>query len=66
MRENGGRWEWEEGSVHIGGEDVTKVVDGSSLGIVVGEGAVIGLPIGLDEAVDVQSVDVVEEGPILQ
>jgi len=52
--------------VHIGGENVSKVVDSSSLGVMVGEGAIASLPISLDKAIDVQGVDMVEEGAILQ
>ncbi len=36
MREDGGRWEWGEGIVHIGGKDVMKVANSSRLSFKVG------------------------------
>ena len=66
MGENRGRGEWGEGVQHIEGEDVMKAADSTSPGVIVGEGAVAGLPIGLDEVVDVEGIDMVEEGAVLQ
>jgi len=66
VRKDGGGREWGEGIVHVGGENVSKVVDSSSPGVMVGEGAIASLPISLDKAIDVQGVDMVEEGAILQ
>ena len=42
------------------------MVDSTRPGLKVREGAVIGLPIGLDIPVDVEGVYVVEEGAVLQ
>ena len=39
--------------MHVRGKDIIKAVNGSSLGIVVSEGAVVSLPISLDKVVDV-------------
>ncbi len=66
MREDRGRWEWREGVMHIGGKDITEVANSSRLGLKVCDGAVTCLPISLDEAVDVQGIDIMEEGPIFQ
>ena len=52
--------------MHIGGKDITEVANSSRLGLKVCDGAVTCLPISLDKVVDIQSVDVMEEGPIFQ
>ncbi len=63
-REDRGGWERGEGIKYIGGEDVGEAANSSSPGLKVGKGAIAGLSIGLDEAVDIHGVNVVEEGPI--
>jgi len=66
MGKDGRGWEWREGIVHVGGEDIIEAADGSRLGFKVCDSAVTCLPISLDKVVDIQSVDVMEEGPIFQ
>ncbi len=53
MGENRGGREWGEGAEHVEGEDVTEAVDRTGPGLEVCEGAVAGLPISLDKAIDV-------------
>ena len=65
MGKDGRGWEWREGIVHVGGEDISEATYSASPGLEVCEGSVAGLPISLDEAVDIQGVYVVEEGTIL-
>jgi len=64
--ENGGGWEWGEGIMHVGGKEVSKVVHGPRPGFEVCQGVITSLTASLNEVVDIQSVDVVEEGTILQ
>ncbi len=52
--------------MHVWSKDILEAVDGARLGVEVCEGAVVGLPISLDKAVDVKGIDIVEEGTILQ
>ncbi len=53
MGENRGGQEWREGTEHVGGKDIAKAVDCTRPGLEVCEGAVAGLSISLDKAVDV-------------
>jgi len=48
-------WGWQRGErvVHIGGKVAVEAAYGTRPGLEVGQGAVIGLSIGLDEVVDV-------------
>jgi len=55
-----------EGIEHVGGEDIPKAVERSGPGLKVCEGAVASLPIGLDVAIYVEGIYVVEEGAIIQ
>jgi len=64
--EDRGRWEQREGVDYIGRKDIAKAAKGARLRLKVCEGAVTCLPIGLDEAVDVEPVNMVEEGTIFQ
>ncbi len=65
MGENRGGWEWREGAEHVGGEDIAEVADCTGPGLEVCEGAVTGLSISLDKAVDVEGIYVVKESAIL-
>jgi len=64
--EDRGGQEWREGVKHIRGKDISEMADGTRPGLKVHEGAVAGLPVSLDIAVDVEGIYVVEEGAILQ
>jgi len=64
--EDGRRWEWREGVVHVGGKEIVEAVHSSRLSLKVGEGVVISLPTSLYKAVNIQGIYVVEEGAILQ
>jgi len=58
--------EWGKGVVHVGGEEITEVVHCTRPGLKVGQCAVTSLAASLNEAVDIKSVNVVEEGSIFQ
>ena len=65
MGEDGGRGEQGEGIEHVGSEDVPEAADCSGPSLEVGDRAVASLPIGLDIAIHVEGVDMMEEGPVL-
>ena len=50
----------------VGGKDSGKTVESVQPGLKVGEGAVISIPIGLDEGVDIEPINVMEEGSVFQ
>jgi len=64
--ENRGGREQGEGIEHVGGEDVSEASDHTRPGLEVHDGAVGSLPVGLDIAVDIEGIYVMEEGAILQ
>jgi len=64
--EDRGRGERRKGVEHVRGEDIPEAADCRRPGLAVGDGAVASLPVGLDVAVHVEGIDVVEEGPVLQ
>jgi len=65
MGENRRGREWGKGIEHVGGEDVSEVMDSFRPGLEVCEHAVTCLSISLDKVVDVEGIYVVEEGTIL-